>query len=98
MNLNWDLILGALAALATLAATSSAALSWAARNGERLGRLIARRIPGDSVERFILDFLKGLERGLEAEIQVEAAPKELNGVTEVKVRVAPGNYGRTRSR
>ena len=96
--MNWDLVLGVLGGLAAVFATSSAALSWAAKNGERLGRMLAKRIPGDGVERFLIDFLRGLERGLEAGIKVEVSPKPLGTDTEVKVRVQKSARDRTRTR
>ena len=40
-------------------------LKWAQSNGQELGRRIGRALPGNQVEKFLVEFIDGLRRGLE---------------------------------
>ena len=44
----------------------SSAISWAKRNAKSLGVSIGKYLPGDAVEKWLLDFLTGLSDGLRA--------------------------------
>lgn len=44
---------------------SAVAVNWAHKNGEALGRRVGRWLPGDQVEKWLVQFLLGLKQGLE---------------------------------
>ena len=48
---------------------SRAMLDWALRNGRSIGRMIARKVPGDALEKWLLEFMKGVADGLQAEME-----------------------------
>ena len=45
---------------------STVALQWAKSHGRNLGLWIGKKLPGDQVERWLVEFLTGLKEGLEA--------------------------------
>jgi len=47
--------------------SSKATLDWAARNGKKIGRYVAKKIPGDKLELWLKTFLEGVEEGLAGE-------------------------------
>jgi len=49
--------------------SSRATLEWAARNGKRIGRWVAKRVPGDKLEEWLITFLQGIADGLSTEVQ-----------------------------
>lgn len=49
--------------------TSKAALEWAAKNGKNLGRWVAKKVPGDKLEEWLIAFLEGIADGLKSEVE-----------------------------
>ncbi|MDD3883301.1 MAG: hypothetical protein PHI27_13820, partial [Eubacteriales bacterium] len=71
-------------AVVGLLAGSGAALTWARTNARQLGQRIARTIPGDKIEVWLVAFLTGLIDGLGPE-SVEGVNKVLSmGVIKLK--------------
>jgi len=48
---------------------SRAMLDWALKNGRSIGRMIAKKVPGDALEKWLLEFMKGVADGLKAEME-----------------------------
>lgn len=90
-----------------IVAVSTVAMRWGYRNGHSLGVRVGRWLPGDRIEQWLVEFLRGLKEGLEStyteatvETTTEASFRLPEGVrTELRVDVKPNpSGGRTSER
>lgn len=90
-----------------IVAVSTVAMRWGYRNGYSLGVRVGRWLPGDKIEQWLVEFLRGLKEGLEStystatvETTTEPASRLPEGVrAELKVDVKPNpSGGRTSER
>ena len=78
-------VAGALWAVLGIILGAALAIQWGRQRGRALGRSIGRWLPGDQVERWLLEFLAGLADGL----------RDTMGAGAVNVERDQGQEGRT---
>lgn len=52
--------------------SSKATLDWATKNGKNIGKWVAKKIPGDKLEEWLVTFIEGIAEGLKSEIKEDS--------------------------
>ena len=63
--MSWEQILPIAGTVAGVVLLYVVGKTWALENGKKIGRKIGQWLPGDKVEQWLVEFLRGLQQGLQ---------------------------------